>query len=131
MPDTLWPMREGKRAVLRVLIPQSGSLFDEGLKSLIRRDDGLQILTATAGDAATFFAEVTRLSPEVILLNGASDLEQIPFSEMLNILPAATNLRLIVVRSDDNVIDVYEKRRVQAVNSSDLLAVIRGQGGRV
>lgn len=105
-------------------------MFEEGLSSLIRRDSGLQILTVLATDMTTFFQEVTRLSPEVILLNGVSHLETIKFCELLNTLPAEASLRLVIVRPDDNVIDVYEKRRVVAARSGDLLTIIKGNSRR-
>jgi len=130
MPDKFWRTRDEKQTALRVLILQGGSLFDEGLNSLLRRDGNLQILTVELGDAVAFFQEVARLSPEVILLNGADDLKTIKFCDLLNAIPTATHLRLVIVRPDDNVIDVYERRRVVAAQSSDLLAIIRGNHKR-
>ena len=120
-----------KKTAVRVLIPESGSLLDEGLKSLLRRDGNLQIETVAFKDKALFFQDVARLCPEVIVWNEIGPLETIQWCELIDVIPQLMNLRVIVIHPDDNAIDVYEKQHVTATQISDLIAIIKRQQARV
>lgn len=43
-------------------------------------------------------------------------------------IPTTKNLRVMVVRSSESTLDLYEKRSVGPAQSSDLLALVRGRG---
>lgn len=108
-----------------VLVVESGRLLDEGVKRLLEQELDLQVSGVAYGDDASFLQDVSALRPDVILLNAEGPLDSTRILELLSGLPSLASLRLIVVRPDDNQIDMYEKKRVIAASRDDLLNLIR------
>ena len=109
----------------RVLVVESGSLLDEGVESLLIRETDMQVSGISYADDATFLQDVTHARPDVILLNEDGPLDSARIFELLRDLPGLASLRVIIVRPDDNAIDLYERKQVIATQSDDLLALIR------
>jgi DNA-binding NarL/FixJ family response regulator len=109
----------------RVVVVESESLLVEGIESLLRQADELEITDVAYTNAAAFLQNISDARPDAILLemNGPLDSRQI--LTMLASLPALAALRVIVVRPDDNNIEVFERRRVLARRSADLINTIR------
>ena len=118
-------MRKLNYAARRVLIVASGSLLEEGMGSLLKRADDLQVSDIAYTDDTTFLQDLSDIRPDVILLNETGALDSVRILELLKGLPTLATLRVIVVRSDDNMIDVYERRRVATTQSADLIATVR------
>lgn len=108
-----------------VLVVESGLLLDEGVERLLKRERDLQVSGIAYADDASFLQDVSALRPDVILLNAEGPLDSMRILELLSGLPSLVSLRLIVVRPDDNQIDVYEKKRVIVASRDDLLNLIR------
>jgi DNA-binding NarL/FixJ family response regulator len=111
----------------RVLVMENGSLFDEAMKALLTHDTGLTVSGVAYADETTFLNDVSRMSPDVIVLNDAGPLDAAQLCKLLEHIPARGALWVIVVRSDDNLIDLYKKQSVVASQSRDLLALIQSQ----
>jgi DNA-binding NarL/FixJ family response regulator len=114
-----------KKTLSRVLVIESGSLFDDAVTSLLKQNGEIQVLTTDFKDNTTLFQEISQLSPEAILMNGDGAWEAARFCEMADALPALARLRVIVVHPDDNVIEVYERQRILASQTNDLIAIIK------
>lgn len=115
------------RVTRRVLVMENGSLFDEAMKALLTHDTGLTVSGVAYADETTFLNDVSRMSPDVIVLNDAGPLDAAQLCKLLEHVPAREALWVIVVRSDDNVIDLYKKQSVVASRSHDLIALIQTQ----
>ena len=112
--------------VHRVLVIETGTLLDDGVESLLGQETDLQVSGISYADGATFLEDVSQARPDVILLNENGPLDSARIFELLNGLPGLASLRLIIVRPDDNTIDMYEKKQVVATHIDDLLHLIRG-----
>ena len=110
----------------RVLVVETGTLLDEGVESLLSQETDLQVSGICYADDVSFLEDVSQARPDVILLNEDGPLDSVRIFELLNSLPGLASLRLIIVRPDDNTIDMYEKKQVVATHSDDLLHLIRG-----
>ena len=108
-----------------VLVIESASLLDQGVESLLKCEADLQVSGVAYADESTFLQDITELRPDVILLNEAGPLDSARILDLLQNLPTLAALRVIIVRPDDNRIDVYEKKQVLATHSDDLIALIR------
>ena len=117
--------KQNKPTVPRVLMVKCGSLLDEGVESLLLQEADLQVTGITYSDEIAFLQDVSHARPGAILLNEAGPLDSVRIFELLKDLPALATLRVIIIRPDDNTIDVYEKRRIIVARSGDLLALIR------
>ena len=122
-------MERQNKATRRVLVveSESGSLFDQGLKSLLRRRTGWKVSGIIYTDEATLLKEMSHLCPDVIVLNEAGPIGPAHICQLLKNVPARLALRVIVVRSNDNAIDLYRKQTVIASKSRDLIALIQAQ----
>jgi DNA-binding NarL/FixJ family response regulator len=115
------------RVTRRVLVMENGSLFDEAVKALLTHDTGLAVSGVTYADDATFLNDVSRMRPDVIVMHDAGPLDTARLCKLLEHFPAQEALWVIIVRSDDNMIDLYKKHSVVASQSHDLIALIQTQ----
>ena len=111
----------------RVLIVGIGSLLEEGVERLLAAEADLQVSDMTFTEEATFVQDVLRKRPDVILFHEAGPLTEDRIFELLRAIPTTETLRVIILRSSDNAIDLYEKRRVSPTQNSDLLALVQGR----
>ena len=111
----------------RVLVMENGSLLDEAMKALLTHETGLTVSGVTYADETTFLNDVSQMCPDVIVMNDAGPLDAAQLCRLLDHIPAREALWVIVVRSDDNMIDLYKKQSVVTSQSHDLLALIQTQ----
>ena len=114
-----------KKTLSRVLVIENGSLFDDAVTSLLKQNGEIQVLTTDFKDSTTLFQEISHLSPQAILVNGGGAWEAAQFCELADARPALARLRVIVIHPDDNVIEVYERQRIVASQTNDLIAIIK------
>lgn len=114
-----------KTSTRRVMIVGSGSLLDEGVERLLRSRESIQVSGIVYSDDTSFLQDVSDMRPDVILLNEAGPLDSLRILELLKNIPTLASLRVVTVRTEDNTIDLYERRRVVATHSNDLLDLIR------
>ena len=108
-----------------VLIVGNGSLLDEGVESILKRQGDVRVSGIAYADDTAFLQDVSNMRPDVILLNERSPLTPQRILELLADNPMLATLQVIVVRPDDNTIDVYERQRVTARRVADLVHLIR------
>lgn len=111
----------------RVIIVGMGFVLEDGLESLLAAEPDLQVSDLTFTEERTFVQDVLRLHPDVILFHEAGLLTSARIFELLRAIPTTETLRVIILRSANSAIDLYEKRRVSAPQSKDLLALVRGR----
>ena len=114
-----------------VLVVENGSLLDEGVERLLSHETDFLVSGITYADETAFLQDVSDKRPDVILLNEAGPLDSVQIFELLKNLPTIATLRVIIVRPDDNAIDVYDRQRVIATQSRDLIGLVRNAGNRV
>ena len=89
------------------------------------REPELQVATATYADSTTFLEDVDHAFPDVILLCEADPLEWTRKFELLQRIPAQEHLRVIVIRLDDNILEVYDKQCLKVTNNEGFMTLIR------
>jgi len=102
----------------RVAVVYTHPLFGMGIAQLLHADNCLQVqcLNALLPDAAE---QMRRLRPHAVILEG--DEEHISFRHLAGTMPRAL---VIVVRLDDDVMDVYYGRQIMAACPETLVATI-------
>jgi hypothetical protein len=93
-------------------------LFGEGLAQLLHGDGKLSV-TCLQADPSRNPQEIGRLRPHAIVIEDSDD--EAFMRKLLRCLPPAL---LIRVRLQDNVMDVYSSRHVDAACPADLLEAI-------
>ncbi len=108
-----------------MLIVAGGSLFDEGINSLLRRERDLEVSSISYSDDAAFSQEVAQKQPEVVILFEGGPLAVSRVFELIKEIPHLVAMRVITVLSDSSTIEMYEKQQIPASKSDTLLALIR------
>jgi hypothetical protein len=110
----------------RVLLIETGSVLDQAIKNTVTNAPELQQVDVVAygGDLAAFLEESLRAVPDVIVLSEARPVDWMLIPEILHTI-LADSLRLIVVRLNDNMLDVYDKYRIKVTRNEDLIAFIK------
>lgn len=114
----------------RLLIIEGGSLLDEALKNLLSSRVTSQIVSVAQVDDTTLLETIRELGPDTIVVSEASSQDSARILRMLYDAPTLNVWRIIIVRHDDNRMDVYEKHCVVASKRDDLLELVRGDARR-
>ena len=91
-----------------VLIVGERSLFQEGLEKLLGPETGVSVTSAQYTNDSGVLAAVAQNRPDVILVNESPNLDTTHILELLFSKSSLTILYVIVVRLDNNIVDVYE-----------------------
>jgi hypothetical protein len=114
------------------------SIFEEGIAQLLASGVGLQVASTRFTNELAFLTEITQNQPDVVLLNESVPLNLVYVFKLLFARPDLANLRIIVTRLDNNVIDVYvvpeqvvarngyERQQYNVTKPAELVAVVRG-----
>ncbi len=114
-----------KKPVNRVLIVGDGSLFDEGLNSLLLNRTCLEVSRITYVDESIFLEQFLYERPEVIVLFEGSPLTVNRILELVKDIPDLAALRIITVLADTSAVELYERQPIMAARSDDLLALFQ------
>jgi hypothetical protein len=103
-------------------------LLDEGVASLLKQEDDLSVSGIAYKDKATFLQDLVQARPDVIVWSEQDGTDAARVCELLPEIPVQGAIRVIIVRPDDNQVDVYEKRCVVTTQRRDLITLVgRGQ----
>jgi hypothetical protein len=123
--DQLTPTIPTEHYPQRVLLLGNGSMFDDSLRQLLGHETDLDVTDMAYTDDTTLQMTIAHLCPHVIIVNDNGPVDLARIFQMLANLVFHTALRIVVVRVDDNTIDIYDKKHIVARASDDLLNVIR------
>jgi hypothetical protein len=101
----------------RVLI-FGDSILEEGVANLLKDGVDLHVSSAKYSDDLAFLAEIAEKRPDVIVLHESTPRNTAHLLKLLFSIDALADLRVIVIRLSDNMLDVYEmsKRAVEGKN---------------
>lgn len=109
-----------------VLVIGTGSLLDQAIVNLIMHEPGFHV--ATARDAScTLLGETERGCPDVILLCETEPIDQVRVCGVLEQIPIHESVRLIIIRRETNVLEVYDKQIIELNHNAnaDLITLIK------
>lgn len=121
-----------------VFIVGSGSMFEDGITRLLIYKTGLQISVTKYINDLWFMDAVVQNQPDVLLVIESDSLDSNHLLELLTSTPLSAELRVMVMRFSDLVIDVYEipkwnpagkipaHRQFTITSSDELVALVRG-----
>jgi DNA-binding NarL/FixJ family response regulator len=114
----------------RVSIVGDNSLFEEGIAQLLAFGADLAVSNTKYTDDPAFLDAIAQIRPDVILLNESTICDSAHILELLFSIQSFTALSVIMVRLDNNVVDVYDvfemPKQVTVTNRDELVAVVRG-----
>jgi hypothetical protein len=99
-------------------------VLDEGIKGLVVPEPEIQVAITAYVDPETFFEDVAHILPDVIVMGAISPLDWTQIPELLHGISSEKALRLIVLRLDDNLVEVYDKQCLKTTRNEDLIPII-------
>jgi hypothetical protein len=109
----------------RVLVINSGSVFDNSLLQLLELASDLEVVEVVGGDDVGLIAAVAHFQPGTIVVNDSEQVDAGHVWQVLKDSQPADRLRMLVIRMSDNTIEQYDIKQVIASESADLVALIR------
>lgn len=106
-------------AAQRIFILGS-SIFEEGIAHILRLVNGLHVSGDNYTNDASFLENIEQSQPDVILINETSQRYSARLLDLLLSLPSRDGRRVIVVRLNSNVIDVYDLPRRDLLKFFDI-----------
>jgi CMP-2-keto-3-deoxyoctulosonic acid synthetase len=108
----------------RVLVINSGSIFDISLLVLLKSIADLDVMDVSDQDEAALIDAIVQFTPHTVVMNDSEEGGAIRLLKIFSDLQIVQHLRVIVVQIADNVIQHYEIKQVIATESADLVALI-------
>jgi chemotaxis response regulator CheB len=113
-------VRERKR---RVLVVQGDSLLSSGVLRLLSNESGLRVVGTRPANEGALITKVVRFRPDVVLLETTSHLTN-P-TRLLSLVEHYPTLRVVVMSSDRDVAEMYDRTEIAMAEVANLLDVIR------
>jgi DNA-binding NarL/FixJ family response regulator len=111
-----------KSGFILLLGPQS--LLYEGISSLLANETDFQVSTMNYSEPEIMLRDIDQIKPDVFLFCEASPVDRDLTTELLHKVLARRETHAIVIRQDDNIIDVYNKNARPARDLYELLALL-------
>ena len=111
----------------RVLVINSGSVFDTSMLQLLEQASDLEVAEVAVDNDVGFLAAVAIFKPSTVIVNDSEQADAAHILQLLKQLQLPERLRVLVIRMDENTIDQYEIKQVAVTESADLAALIRSE----
>jgi DNA-binding NarL/FixJ family response regulator len=102
-----------------VLVIGAGSLLDQGVANLIRHEPGFHVATTTNDNSCNSLENADLVRPDVILLCEIEPINQARVCEVLKQIPIDEAVRLIIIRRENNILEVYDKQIIELDHNAD------------
>ncbi|MCL4301464.1 MAG: hypothetical protein KJ077_37535 [Anaerolineae bacterium] len=127
LPKMARPLTAKNKAkdIQRVLIVDNELLLGAGLERLLSRTAGFHVVGVMGVDEETLIVAINHLQADVLIFDEAS-LLKIPLKLLTTILDYP-DLRIVVVNTEDNRAQIYDKQQLVITQFTDLVKVIRSR----
>lgn len=107
----------------KVLVVINKLLFGVGLESLLSHEEDLNVKSVPYENKKALSEEIRRYEPHVVLIDESIKLATRP--NLLDILTGFPNIRVLVVNTKENRVQVYDKKDIQIARSMDFITAIK------
>lgn len=108
----------------RILVVIDKLLFRVGLESLLAHETDLLVKSIAYKNPKALNEEINSFEPHVILID--ENLKPATHLNPLEILWGCSNISILVVNTQENRVQVYEKQEIRISGPQDLMNAIRG-----
>lgn len=109
--------------VQSVLIIENQMLLGAGVQTLLAGEADLEVIGISPSSQERLAQEVSRLRPDVIVLDETSHLAG-P-TKLLSLLKDSPKLRIVVISANHNLVRIYNKQETRLGRTTDLFDIIR------
>jgi DNA-binding NarL/FixJ family response regulator len=109
----------------KILVIGDMSFFTDAVAALLGDETDFQVSRVCPDVEGRFYYELADAQADVVILSRTDTTNLAWIFGYLAMTSTLKKAPVIVVRRDDNALDVYEQHRIDVTRSDDLLAVIR------
>lgn len=99
-------------------------MLSNGIELLLAARQNLELFSFSASGIQTIEAEIERVRPDVVIIN--EEPESIAVQQIFSLLKAYPSIRIITLSLEDNLINIYDNRKIAVTGVGDLVAAITG-----
>ena len=107
----------------RVLVVINKLLFGVGLESLLSHEHDLSVKSVPYHSKKLLAEEISQYEPNVVLIDESIRMTHLP--TLFDILKGFPDIRVLVVNTQENSIQVYDKQEIQITRSLDFITAIK------
>ena len=106
----------------RVLLVESGRFIGGVIHSLFSGFDHTEVITASPCNGRELLKTIEEQHPNIIVLDDTLQAEYL--HNLLRYLQASDDLRVLVLNTDSNNVQIYQKQQVEVQHPADLLMIL-------
>ena len=106
----------------RVLLVESGRFIGGVIQHLFSKNDQLRVIEAAPASSRELLQAVREYSPEIVVLDDTLNCEYL--AHLLRYMRGSKNLRVLVVNTNSNSVEVYQKELVDFNQTADFFAIL-------
>ena len=110
----------------RILVVNRGSLLDEGIFRLISSESNLDVSTIDFEGEDVLVNDVVSRCPEVLVMGQTVCVKLEKLYTLLTSNPALSKLRMFIIHSNDNSVDIFSQEKHNSIPSDDFIALVHG-----
>ena len=110
----------------RILVVNRGSLLDEGIFRLISSESNLDVSTIDFEGEDVLVNDVVSRCPEVLVMGQTVSVKLEKLYTLLTSNPALSKLRMIIIHSNDNAVDIFSQEKHNSIPGDDFIALVHG-----
>ena len=110
----------------RILVVNRGSLLDEGIFRLISSESNLDVSTIDFEGEDVLVNDVVSRCPEVLVMGQTVSVKLEKLYTLLTSNPALSKLRMFIIHSNDNSVDIFSQEKHNSILGDDFIALVHG-----
>lgn len=110
----------------RILVVNRGSLLDEGIFRLISSESNLDVSTIDFEGEDVLVNDVVSRCPEVLVMGQTVSVKLEKLYTLLTSNPALSKLRMFIIHSNDNSVDIFSQQQHNLIPGGDFIALVHG-----
>jgi hypothetical protein len=110
----------------RILVVNRGSLLDEGIFRLISSKSNLDVSTIDFEGEDVLVNDIVSRCPEVLVMGQTVSVKLEKLYTLLTSNPALSKLRMIIIHSNDNSVDIFSQEKHNSIPGDDFIALVHG-----
>lgn len=116
------PKRSAPMCEKTVLLIESGQFIGGVIRSLFTNSDALNVIEAAPSNSRELIRIVNRARPQIVVLDDTVRADYL--AHLLRYMRNSEGIRVIVVNTNSNQVEVYEKQQIPVKQTADFLAIL-------
>ena len=106
----------------RILLIESGQFIGGVIHNLFANQDHLRVFEAAPVNSRELLQAVHKHNPEIVVLDDTVCVAYLPI--LLRYMQNKDNIRVVVVHTDSNQVQLYQKQQINVRQTADFFAIL-------